>query len=92
MRKNLLIIPIIVISLVAFGTVSSANAFVGLTTLTVAIASGFLTTVLASEGIKHSKAESAKKEAKKQDVEKKTNEVVLLPSLQKQNPISQIEK
>ena len=74
MRKNLLIIPIIVISLVAFGTVSSANAFVGLTTLTVAIASGFITTVLAAEGIKHSKAESAKKEAKKQDVEKKTKD------------------
>ena len=74
MRKNLLIIPIIVISLVAFGTVSSANAFVGLTTLSVAIASGFLTTVLAAEGIKHSKAESAIKEAKKQDVDKKTND------------------
>ncbi|HSQ83418.1 MAG TPA: hypothetical protein VLM43_01740 [Desulfobacterales bacterium] len=74
MRKKLLIIPIIVIIFVAFGTVSSANAFVGLTTLTVAIASGFITTVLAAEGIKHSKAESAKKEAKKQDVEKKTKD------------------
>lgn len=74
MRKNMLIIPIIVISLVAFGTVSSANAFVGLTTLTVALASGFITTVLTAEGIKHSKAESAKKEAKKRDVEKKTND------------------
>jgi len=34
----------------------------------------FITTVLAAEGIKHSKAESAKKEAKKQDVEKKTKD------------------
>lgn len=42
MRKKMLIIPIVVITLVAFGTVSSAHAFVGLTTLTVAIAAGFL--------------------------------------------------
>jgi cell division ATPase FtsA len=74
MRKNMLIIPIIVISLVAFGTVSSANAFVGLTAVTVALAAGFLTTVFTAEGIKHSKAESAQKKAKKHDVEKKTRD------------------
>ena len=74
MRKKMLIIPIVLITLVAFGTVSSAHAFVGLTTLTVVLAAGFITTVLATEGIKSSKAESAQKEAKKQDVEKKTND------------------
>jgi hypothetical protein len=74
MRKKMLIIPIVLITLVAFGTVSSAHAFVGLTTLTVVLAAGFITTVLATEGIKRSKAESAQKEAKKQDVEKKTND------------------
>jgi uncharacterized membrane protein YraQ (UPF0718 family) len=74
MRKKMLIIPILVITLVAFGTVPSAHAFVGLTALTVTIAAGFLTTVLASKGIKHSKAESAQKKAKKHDVEKKTRD------------------
>lgn len=72
MRKKMLIIPMLVIALVAFGTAPSAHAFVGITALSVTIAAGFLTTVLASEGIKHSKAESAQKKAKKQDVEKKT--------------------
>lgn len=84
MRKKMLIIPIVVITLVAFGTVSSAHAFVGLTTLTVALAAGFLTTVLAAEGIKRSKAESAQKEAKKQDVEKKTNDDMQVSGLETQ--------
>lgn len=84
MRKKMLIIPIVVITLVAFGTVSSAHAFVGLTTLTVAIAAGFFTTVLAAEGIKRSKAESAQKEVKKQDVEKKTNDDMQVSGLDTQ--------
>ena len=84
MRKNMLIIPIILISLVAFGTVSSANAFVGLTAVTVALAAGFLTTVFTAEGIKHSKAESAQKEAKKQGVKKKTNDDMQVSGLDSQ--------
>jgi uncharacterized membrane protein len=81
MRKKMFVIPIIVIALVAFGTVSSANAFVGLTSLTVAIAAGFLTTVFAAKGVEHSKAKSIEKEAKKQNVEKKTNNGIHLSGL-----------
>ncbi len=84
MRKKMLIIPIVVLTLVAFGTVSSAHAIVSLTSLTVALAAGFLTTVLAAEGIKHSKAESAQKEAKKQDVEKKTYDDMQVSGLEAQ--------
>jgi uncharacterized membrane protein YraQ (UPF0718 family) len=74
MRKKMFIIPVLVIALVAFGTAPSAHAFVGITALSVTIAAGFLTSVLTAEGIKHSKAESAQKEAKKQHVEKKTKD------------------
>jgi hypothetical protein len=84
MRKKILIIPIVVISLLAFGTVSSAHAFVGLTALTIALASGFITTVLAAEGIKHSKAESAKKEKEKQEVKQKTQDVKQVSGLKAQ--------
>ena len=84
MRKKMLIIPIVVITLVAFGTVTSAHAIVGLTSLTVALAAGFLTTVLAAEGIKRSKAESAQKAVKKQDVEKKTKDDMQVSGLKTQ--------
>ena len=84
MRKKMLIIPIVVITLVAFGTVSSAHAIVSLTSLTVALAAGFLTTVLAADGIKRSKAESAQKEAKTQDVKKKPNDDIQVSSLETQ--------
>jgi len=86
MRKKMLIIPILVIALVAFGTAPSAHAFVGLTALSVALAAGFLTTVLATEGIKHSKAELAKKEKEKekQEVKQKTQDVNQVSGLKTQ--------
>jgi uncharacterized membrane protein (DUF441 family) len=84
MKKKMLIIPIVVITLVAFGTVSSAHAIVSLTSLTVALAAGFLTTVLAADGIKRTKAELAQKKAKTQDAEKKTNEIMHVSGLNAQ--------
>ena len=84
MRQKMLIIPIVVITLVAFGTVSSAHAVVDLVSLTFVLGVGFLTSVLAAEGIKHSKAELAQKEAKAQDAEKKTNDVMQVSDLKTQ--------
>jgi len=84
MRKKMLIIPLVVITLVAFGTVSSAHAFVGMAALSVAIAAGFITTALATKGIKDSKAESAQKEANKQNVEKKTKDHIQVSGLEAQ--------
>jgi uncharacterized membrane protein len=86
MRKKMFVIPIIVVALVAFGTVSSANAFVGLTSLTVAIAAGFLTTVFAAETAKHANTESLEKEAKKQNAKKKTNDDIHLSVLKTRLP------
>ena len=60
MRKKSLIIPIAIIALVAFGSVTSANAFIDPISLSVIIGSSFLTLVTASETIKHIKTESAK--------------------------------
>ena len=84
MRKKMLIIPILVIALVSFGTAPSAHAFVGIAALSVTIAAGFLTTVLAAKEIKHSKAESAQKETKKQGVEKKTKSDMQVSGLKTQ--------
>ena len=64
MRKKMFIIPVMIMALVAFGTVSSAHAFVGLTTLTVALAAGFLAVVTADQAVKHSKNELARNETK----------------------------
>lgn len=71
MRKKIFIIPIAMVTLLAFGTVSSAHAFVDLFSLTVVLGAGFLTSVLAADEIEHTKAELAQKEAEKQAVGKK---------------------
>ena len=60
MRKKSLIIPIAIIALVAFGSVTSANAFIDPISLSVIIGASFLTLVTANETIKHIKTESAK--------------------------------
>ena len=84
MRKKILIIPILVIALVAFGKAPSAHAFVGIAALSGIIAAAFFTPVAVSEGIKHSKAESAQKKAKKQGVEKKTKDDIQVSGLKTQ--------
>ena len=84
MRKRFLIIPIAVLTLLAFGTVSSAHAFVGLVSLSVVLGAGFLCSVLVSEGIKHSKAELAKKVKEKQEVKQQTKDVKQVSDLKNQ--------
>ena len=84
MRKKILIIPILVIALVAFGKAPSAHAFVGIAAISGIIAAAFFTPVAVSEGIKHSKAESAQKKAKKQSVEKKTKDDMQVSGLKTQ--------
>lgn len=64
MRKKALIIPIAIIVLLGFGTVTSVHAFVDPISLSVIIGASFFTLVTANEVIKHSNTEPAKERAK----------------------------
>ncbi|UCD33617.1 MAG: hypothetical protein JSW04_08320 [Desulfobacterales bacterium] len=84
MRKKAFIIPIAVLAIVAFGTVSSAHAVVDLIALTVVAGTGFLLSVFTAEGIKRSKAELAKKKAKEKDAKLQTQDVKQVSGLKTQ--------
>ena len=74
MRKKALIVPIAIIALVAFGTVTSANAFVDPISLSVSIGASFLTLVTANEMIKHTNTEPAKEQANTPELNQKIND------------------
>jgi flagellar motor component MotA len=64
MKKKALIIPIAIIALLAFGTVTSAQAFVDPISLSVIIGASFLTLVTANEVIKNPTTKPVQKQAK----------------------------
>jgi flagellar motor component MotA len=71
MRKKALIIPIAIIALLAFGTVTSANAFIDPISLSVIIGACFLTLVTANEAIKHTDTKPAKEQVKTPELKQK---------------------
>ena len=73
MRKKALIIPIAVIALLAFGTVTSAHAFIDPISLSVIIGAGFLTLVAANEAIKNTNTKTVKEQAKASKINQKDN-------------------
>ena len=74
MRKKALIIPIAIIVLLAFGTVTSARAFVDPISLSVIIAASFLTLVTANEVIKHSSTKPVPEQANAPELKQKAND------------------
>ncbi len=74
MRKKALIIPIAIIVLLAFGAVTSANAFVDPISLSVIIGVGFLTLVTANEAIKNANTQPVQEQAKAQELKQKFND------------------
>jgi len=64
MRKKTLVIPAIIIVLLAFGTVTSAQAFVDPISLSVIIGASFFTLVTANEAIKHTNSKPVQDHAK----------------------------
>ncbi len=73
MRKKALIIPIAIIVLLAFGTVTSARAFVEPISLSVIIAAGFFTLVTANEVIKHTNTKPVKEQANASEIRQKAD-------------------
>jgi flagellar motor component MotA len=73
MRKKALIIPVAVIALLAFGTVTSAHAFIDPISLSVIIGAGFLTLVAANEAIKNTNTKTVKEQAKAPKIIQKDN-------------------
>lgn len=74
MRKKVLIIPIAIIVLLAFGAVTSANAFVDPISLSVIIGVGFLTLVTANEAIKNANIQPVQEQANAQELKQKVND------------------
>lgn len=74
MRKKSLIIPIAIIVLLAFGAVTSAQAFVDPISLSVIIGASFFTLVTANEVIKHSKPKPVQEQTKTWELKKKTDD------------------
>jgi hypothetical protein len=74
MRKKALIIPIAIIVLLAFGAVTSANAFVDPISLSVIIGVGFLTLVTANEAIKNANIQPVQEQANAQELKQKVND------------------
>lgn len=74
MRKKALIIPIAIIVLLAFGAVTSANAFVDPISLSVIIGVGFLTLVTANEAIKKAHTQPVQKQANAHELKQKVND------------------
>ncbi len=74
MRKKALIIPIAIIVLLAFGAVTSANAFVDPISLSVIIGVGFLTLVTANEAIKNANTQPVQEQANAQELKQKVND------------------
>ena len=73
MRKKTLIIPIAIIALVAFGTVTSAHAFVDPISLSVIIGASFFTLVTANEAIKHANTKPVQEQASAKKLKQKAN-------------------
>ena len=74
MRKKALITPIAIIVLLAFGAVTSANAFVDPISLSVIIGVGFLTLVTANEAIKNANTQPVQEQANAQELKQKVND------------------
>ena len=74
MRKKALIIPMAIVVLLAFGTVTSANAFVDPISLSVIIGASFLTLVTANEVVKHTGTEPVKEQAKAHELRQKVDD------------------
>ena len=74
MRKKSLIIPMAIVVLLAFGTVTSANAFVDPISLSVLIGTTFLTLVTANEVVKHTSDEPVKEQAKAYELKQKVDD------------------
>lgn len=73
MRKKTLVIPAVIIVLLAFVTVTSAQAFVDPISLSVIIGASFFTLVTTNEAIKHSKTKPVQKRAKATELRQKTD-------------------
>ena len=81
MRKKALIIPITFIALLAFGTVTSAQAFVDPISLSIIIGASFLTLVTANEAIKHENTKPAKEQVNVPKFEQKANNSSKVPRM-----------
>ena len=66
MKKKTILISVAIITLVAFGTVSSACAFADPVSISIALGAGFLTLVTATEQVKETKAAMAQQRTKEQ--------------------------
>lgn len=75
MRKKALIIPIAIIVLLAFGTVTSAHAFVDPISLSVIIAASFFTLVTANEVIKQTNTKPVQERANTPELKQKANDL-----------------
>jgi hypothetical protein len=66
MRNKAIIIPIAIVTLLAFGGLSPASAFVDPATITVVLGLGFLTFYATSKTVENKKTEAALAKAQKQ--------------------------
>lgn len=66
MRKKTILISFAIITLVAFGTVSSAYAFADPISISIVLGAGFISLVTAAEEVKDTKAAMALQQAKEQ--------------------------
>lgn len=71
MRKKKILISIAILTLVTFGSVSSAQAFVDPVSISIALGIGFFTLVSASEGIKNTDTATAQKQTKELESKQK---------------------
>lgn len=81
MRKKTIIISIAIITLVAFGTVSTAYAFADPISISIALGVGFLTLVTVAEEVKDTKATMAQQQAEEQQAKQKTGDSIPASSL-----------
>jgi len=81
MRKKTILISIAIITLVAFGTVSTAYAFADPISISIALGAGFFTLVTAAEGIKQTQSATAQKQTKELQTKQKAGDSVPAPSL-----------
>jgi len=81
MRKKTIFISIAIITLVAFGTVSSAYAFADPISISIVLGAGFITLVTAAEQVKDTKAVTAQQQAKELQTKKKAGDSSPAPSL-----------
>ena len=87
MRKKTILISIAIITLVAFGLVSSAYAFADPISISIALGAGFFTLITAAEGIKQTQAVTAQKQTKELQTKQKADNSAPSPSLATQSAV-----